>query len=81
MSSYWLKYWPVLWLPIVLQGHTNIALHASLSGCFEMDAHDSPIRMKIIQIIENEKNNDKNNDKNNEILNAEQIMIKIMIKR
>lgn len=25
-ESYWLKYWPVLWLLIVLQGHIYLAL-------------------------------------------------------
>jgi hypothetical protein len=33
------------------RGHTDTALHTSLSACIEMDAHDSPVVIKIIEII------------------------------
>ena len=51
MSPYQLMSWPALWLPTVQQEHTDTVLDTGLSACFEMDAHDLPVMIKIFKII------------------------------
>jgi hypothetical protein len=43
--------WPALSLPMVLQDRTDTELHTSLPACFEIDAHDSPVVIKKIELI------------------------------
>jgi hypothetical protein len=45
---------------MILQGHTDtVIIHTSLSACFEMDAHNSPVMINIIELIGIDNNYDK----------------------